>query len=330
MSGETSSKDNPDTGTSPSRPGPPVQASVIVCTYNRSGLLRMTLDALAAQQVSTDISWEVIVVDNNSRDDTRDVVDNARLAFPRLRYEFQGQQGLSHARNLGIERARGVYLLFTDDDVCPEPDWLETIVLAMQEEDCDACGGYIAPIWERSPPPWLTERFYGFLALKTDKDKQYDVHALAEAPFGANMAFRRDVFDRIGNFDTKRGRIGNVLASGEEWDLFDRMLAKGMRIIFVPEARVHHRVEAYRTYRRYFIRWRFQASRNEAETEGITGDRLLFGVPLYVFPQLGRATWRALWTQLSGAADEAVFKWMLVSHLLGLASGSRRRGKTSD
>ena len=77
-------------------------------------------------------TWEVIVVDNNSKDHTKAVVEEAQRAWPLLRYEFEGAQGLSHARNHGIACARGDVILFTDDDVLPEPDWLETTLAGLE------------------------------------------------------------------------------------------------------------------------------------------------------------------------------------------------------
>ena len=237
-----------------------MHASIIVCTYNRAESLRHTLECLAALQSPDNYDWEVIVVDNNSNDQTHQVVKDFSSVFPCLRYEHEQQQGLSYARNHGIKSAKGDILLFTDDDVCPEPDWLETIMTSMSRYDCDACGGYIAPTWETPPPSWLTERFHGFLAIKMDSNDAYQVTTVKDAPFGANMAFRRRVFEQVGEFDTSRGRKGAELASGEDGEMFERMLAAGMKIMYLPDAKVHHRVEAFRATKKYFRRWRYQTS----------------------------------------------------------------------
>ncbi len=201
-----------------------MDASIIVCTYNRAESLRDTLRALHGQQMAASRHWEVIVVDNNSKDHTRSVVEKAQREWPLLRYEFEPAQGLSHARNHGIAAARGDVLLFTDDDVLPEPDWLDTTLRGLEKYRADACGGFVAPIWETPPPAWLTERFYGFLAVRTDRTDDYPITQASQAPFGANMAMKRAVFDRVGLFDTNRGRKGNVLASGEDGEMFERIL----------------------------------------------------------------------------------------------------------
>lgn len=298
-----------------------MDASIIVCTYNRAESLRDTLSALKAQETVSGREWEVVVVDNNSKDSTQQVVAQFQREWSRLRYEFQGEQGLSHARNRGIACARGETLLFTDDDVLPAPDWLEVTLAGLDEHGADACGGYIAPIWEVPPPNWLTERFYGFLAVRTDRSDSYMITDPSQAPFGANMAFRRSVFDRVGNFDIRRGRHGNILAGGEDIELFERILSAGLRAVFLGHSRVRHKVEAYRCTKRYLRRWRFQSSRNLAITKGLVGDRRIFNIPLYLFPQTLRAAILVVTAHLTKPADEALFREMIVFHFLGTMQG---------
>ena len=168
-----------------------MDATIIVCTYNRCESLRDTLRALRAQEVGKPGLWEVIVVDNNSKDQTALAVEEFRRVWPLLRYEFEPMQGLSHARNHGIAAARGDLLLFTDDDVLPDPDWLEHTLAGIEKYGADACGGYIAPIWETGPPLWLTERFYGFLAVRTDRGDDYTLTEASQTPFSATWPSRK-------------------------------------------------------------------------------------------------------------------------------------------
>jgi GT2 family glycosyltransferase len=301
-----------------------MDASIIVCTYNRAESLKDTLAALAKLEALSTREWEVVVVDNNSRDHTRQVVEEMQRTWPRLRYVFEPEQGLSHARNRGIAESNGEIILFTDDDVMPESDWLETTLTGLEKYHSDACGGYIAPIWETPPPAWLTERFYGFLAVRTDRTDDYPIESGSQAPFGANMAFRKAVFDKVGPFDTNRGRKGKVLASGEDGEMFERILAAGYKAVFLGQSRVHHKVEAFRLTKRYFRRWRFQTSRNIAQSRGVAGDRRLLNIPLYLFPQLLRAIVRMLWGHLTQSRDEAFHREIIVFHFLGLIQGLYR------
>lgn len=295
--------------------------SVIVCTYQRAASLQDTLAALKRLSVPAGLGAEFIVVDNNSSDDTRRVVEAFQVDWPALRYAFEGAQGLSHARNHGITVAQGQYILFTDDDVLPEEDWLARTVTGLDQYQADACGGYIAPIWETSPPAWLTERFYGFLAVRTDREDDYPIDSPSLAPFGANMAFRRSVFERVGLFDTERGRKGKVLASGEDGEMFERILAAGLKAVFLGTARVHHKVESFRMTKAYLRRWRRQTSQNLAISRGMPGDRRVFNIPLYLFPQFARALFRMLVARLRGPADESFNRELIVCHFIGTFQG---------
>lgn len=298
-----------------------MDATVIVCTYNRAESLRDTLRVLRALKASPARTWEVIVVDNNSSDHTKAVVEEAQRNWSLLRYEFESQQGLSYARNRGISCAVGGVILFTDDDVLPEPEWLETTLAGLERFAADACGGYIAPIWEVPPPTWLTERFFGFVAVRTDRTDSFLMNSQDPTPFGANMAFRRAVFDEVGLFDTTRGRKGAVLASGEDGEMFERIHRAGLRVAFLGDSRVHHKVEAFRCTKKYLRRWRRQSSRNIAVSRGVPGERRIANVPLYLFPQLLRAIGRALGGWLSQPSDEAFHREMIVWHFVGTMQG---------
>lgn len=302
-----------------------LDASVIVCTYNRAKSLAETLQCLRDQQVRADRAWEVVVVDNNSRDDTQAVVQRFQAHWPRLRYVFHPVQGLSHARNRGVAEARGRILLFTDDDVHPEPDWVEKVLTGMERHGAAACGGYIGPIFEVTPPAWFTPRFYGFVAVRNDRTDDYPIIEPGQAPFGANMAFRREVFERVGLFDVSRGRTGKVLASGEDGEMFERILGAGMKVVFLGGARVHHKVEAFRLTRRYLLRWRYQTSRNIAESRDVPGARRVFNIPPYLLPQTLRAVGRAVAGSVFAAPDEAVHRQIIVAHFLGTLHGLLRR-----
>lgn len=307
-----------------------MDATIVICTYNRADSLSETIRALRDQVTTSDRVWEVIVVDNNSCDGTRKLIEGLQADWPRLRYEFEGKQGLSHARNHGIRCSVGRIVLFTDDDVIPEPGWLEATLDGIAKYEADACGGFISPIWEASPPAWLTERFYGFLAVRTDREDDYVIEKPSQAPFGANMAFRRTVFDRVGLFDTSRGRKGKVLASGEDGEMFERVLAAGLKAVFLGGSRVHHKVEAFRMTKRYIRRWRMQTSRNIVLSKGFPGERRLFNVPLFLFPQLARAVTRMIAGRLTGPADEAFYREVIVFHFLGTIQGllqTRCRGR---
>ncbi len=308
-----------------------MNATLVVCTYNRCESLADTLAAIGKLQVPEGFEWELIVVDNNSRDATKATVERFQASQPslRIRYMFQHEQGLSHARNLGISAAKGEFVVFTDDDVLPDPDWLARLVAGMRQYQCAAAGGYIEPLWLADPPAWLTERFYGFLALRTDHEGPKDVRVENDMPFGANLAFERRILEAIGTFDTELGRKGNKLAGGEEIDVLMRVVHHGGRVMYFPQARVRHKVEAFRLKKSYFRQWRYQGSMNQASasTWPKSAGRQIAGVPLYLVRQLVETIWKTLLMHLTRPADEAFRQEMVVWHFLGLIRGLASRSR---
>ena len=297
-----------------------INISVIICTYNRADSLADTIGCLAEQSYETD-NWELIVVDNNSNDNTEEVIREFSEKLPNLTYKFEPQQGLSHARNLGIQSAQGEIIVFTDDDVLPEIDWLVRINNNMEKYNCDACGGYIAPKWEVPPPTWLTEIFYGFLAIKTDTTGPRQLSINDELPFGANMAFRKSMFSEHGLFDTQKGRKGNILAGGEDIEMFQRIINANCPVYYFPDIKVTHKVEAFRVKKNYFRRWRFQCSKNIAMTSTFEGSRRIFGIPLYLISQTVKAIIKSFHYLISMPQDVAFRQEMIVWHFLGSIAG---------
>lgn len=297
-----------------------IKVSVIICTYNRANSLADTLCCFTKQSYNIE-NWELIVVDNNSNDNTKEIISQYSRKLPNLIYKFEPQQGLSYARNLGINSADGEIIVFTDDDVLPEADWLVQIQTNMEKYQCDACGGYIAPKWEAPPPPWLTEIFYGFLAIKTDTNGPRQLAINDELPFGANMAFRKSIFSMYGLFDTQKGRKGNVLAGGEDGEMFARIIRANCSVYYFPDIKVTHKVEAFRIKKNYLRRWRFQSSKNIAMASTFEGSRKIFGIPLYLIPQTARAIIKSFFYLITMPKDIAFRQEMIVWHFLGSIAG---------
>ena len=198
-----------------------MDCSVVITTYNRAKLLADTLLSLADQQVSPAVRWEVIVVDNNSRDETEDVVRRcSETTSLRIRHVFEPRQGQSFARNRGIEAAEGAVILFTDDDIIPNPDWVSAMLRAIDADDCEGAGGKVLPLWEGEVPSWLSGRsdLLSWLALvDSDEACMLDYPLVASRRIvGASMGFRRSVFQEFGRFPTNLGHRGRRMYGGEE------------------------------------------------------------------------------------------------------------------
>ena len=118
--------------------------TIIICTYNRSHNLPGCVECLAQQQDAETFDWEILIVDNNSSDDTRQVVEQlASVSSVKLRYAFEPQQGLNYARNQGVQASDSRYFCFVDDDIKVRPDWLAALYQALESNDADTVGGRI-------------------------------------------------------------------------------------------------------------------------------------------------------------------------------------------
>jgi glycosyltransferase involved in cell wall biosynthesis len=240
-------------------------ATVVIATFNRASLLDETLHSIRALRVSSTRAWDVIVVDNNSTDGTRAVVERHARDFPvPLRYLFELAQGRSSALNAGIAAASGSIVAMTDDDVRVDPGWLEAACDALLEPDDPAtayAGGPVSPLWEADPPPWLDLSrgdLWGTIAIQDHGDRPFVYEEKRRVPLGANMAVRRSVFADIGMFRGDLGRSSGTLVLGQEVpELLARARAAGCKGRYVPAMRVEHHIPARRLTREYFRRWWF-------------------------------------------------------------------------
>lgn len=232
--------------------------SVIICTYNRSELLLSTIHSLLNQSFPHD-QYEIIIVDNNSTDGTRKIVDEIMLtSCVTVRYIFEAQQGLSFARNRGICEAKGDFVVFVDDDIEAELLWLENIIDSFSDDQIVAAGGPLRPLWLSSRPEWLTDSWLDYLSVSEfEKASSTGFFSDPDAPWGANMAFRRSVFVEVGYFATSLGRQETNLLSGEEYELFCRIYANGFKIAFAKGAVVKHKILPVRLQKNWFYRRSF-------------------------------------------------------------------------
>src|SRR6201996_6696674 len=240
-----------------------MKISVILCTYNRADSLELTLRSLAVSQFRSVVDWEILIVDNNSKDDTRAVAKTFCDRYPgRFRYIFETRQGKSHALNRGVEETKAEILAFIDDDVIAEPDWLENLTLPLADQSLSGVGGRIVPPQSFAPPPWLAlEGEYAMTGILALFDKGDKAIPLDEPPFGTNMAFRREVFEQFGLFRKDLGPQPGSEIRGEDMEFGRRVLREGVRLWYVPTAVVHHAVPEQRLTKEYFLRFLYDHGR---------------------------------------------------------------------
>lgn len=272
--------------------------TVILCTHNRCESLAKALDSVAAQRLSESVAWEVLVVDNNSSDLTRPVVLEFCSQYPgRFRYLFEPQQGKSYALNSGIREAKGAVLAFLDDDATVEASWLKNLTATLLNCGWAGAGGRILPEKNFSPPRWLS--FSGSkgryaLAPLALFDLGDEPGQLTESPFGTNMAFRKEVFEKYGGFRTDLGPQPGSEIRNEDTEFGNRLLAGGELLRYEPDAVVYHPVSENRTQKEYYLTWWFDKGRADIRQFGFRQDTSsIWGVPLYLLRSL--AIWVLRW-----------------------------------
>jgi glycosyltransferase involved in cell wall biosynthesis len=261
-----------------------LKITVILCTYNRCQTLANALESVALTKFSDPVEWEVLVVDNNSKDQTRVVVEDYCRRYPgRFRYLFEGQQGKSYALNAGIRASDGDVIAFMDDDVTVDPMWLQNLTAPLQNGDWAGAGGRTLPAQPYSLPRWLTiEGPYemgGIVAAVFDLGDRPG--ELDRPPYGTNMAFQRKMFDRYGLFRTDLGPRPGSEIRNEDTDFGRRLMSAGERLRYEPSAIVYHPVLEGRLKKDYLLKWRFDMGRAAIWEVGKRPDVL--GLPRFYF-----------------------------------------------
>lgn len=230
--------------------------SIIVCTYNRDKYLYGALQCIAANGFSAD-SYEIILVNNNSTDNTEKECIRFQSDYPEVnfRYFLETAQGLSFARNRGIKESRGEILLFLDDDSFVQKDYFVNLVRNLEDyPDADAFGGKITPLFESDvTPEWLAKWNKSWISA-IDLGNRVRLFKKGKYPIGANMGIRRSCIEAVGDFNTKLGRSRKNLMGGEEKDIFNRIRNQGRKIYYFPDVEVQHVIPPSRTTKEFICK----------------------------------------------------------------------------
>jgi len=293
--------------------------TVALCTHNHADRLVRTLADLAHLK-PTASPWEFLVIDNASTDTTPALLaaSDWRPAGMDVCIVREEKLGLSNARNRALQEAHGEYILFMDDDETPDPAWLTEYEQAMREYQPDALGGCIEVLFEDGARPrWLQDELLGFLG-KLDHGEARWLTERATPIFGGNFAFRRSVFERIGNFDARLGRQGAANIGGEDTEIYRRLLEHDCRVRWVPQAIIHHRIQTPKLRRSYFLDLHFRQGRMEGARKRGANSRI---PQLYLYPQVARAYGRALATRLRQGANHSLRLEMNAAYFTGYMLG---------
>jgi glycosyltransferase involved in cell wall biosynthesis len=260
--------------------------SVILATYNRATSLQVTLESFSNVGFSGDWTLELLVVDNNSTDSTREVVQTfATHAGFSVRYIFEKTQGRSAALNSGIIQARGEIVVFTDDDVVFHREWLSNVKRTFDIYDCAAVAGRVIPLWSHAKPDWL-EMEGQFAVVHFDMGDE--LKEIRIPPLGANSAFRRDVFKQYGLFRLDLGVNGSRhTITCDDTELGERLIQAGEKIVYCPNAIVYHPVDPERTTKKYFLSWYYYNGISLTRMSGIEDEGVFwFGAPRWLYREM--------------------------------------------
>ena len=221
------------------------KVDIAICTWNRDALLAQTLDSVLNLCVPDSVSLTVLIVDNNSVDDTPAVIESfsarigAQTSVVALR---ESNQGHTFSRNTAIDAATGELLLWTDDDVIVSPNWVELYVAAAENDaETSFWGSVIEPIFPGGQPVWVEQNWDILKGCFADRDLGDEPLAFnpTRLPYGANFAIRTEIQKQF-RFATELGRRGNVVLGEDEIDLFHRLLAQGHSGNWLPGVVVEH------------------------------------------------------------------------------------------
>lgn len=299
------------------------EITVCICTYNRSSFLARTLESFMKAPMG--YNWELLIVDNNSKDDTRDVVQAFGTDLP-VRYVMEAAQGLSYARNQAIQECLGELLIFTDDDVQVSSSWLnEFITAAKLFPEADYFGGRVLPYWPAGRPSWLKDEgvsLLGGLFVCYDLGTEVRMYRTQDpTPYGASFAIRRRLFDCLDPFRIDLGVTGNIPGRGEESEYLSRARECGFSGAYVGTAVCYHWVDPIRLRLSYMYRFGIQKGIAEVKMygcqnlKGSLSKEFLFAV-------------RGLFQLAKGRGDRFRQCIIMMGIQAGLRHASRQRDQT--
>ena len=259
---------------------------LIIPTYNRHQLLRSALESVLRAHIPAGMKVSVIVVDNNSSDATPEVVAAFIKPFSgRLKSLHESRQGRSQALNAGIQASAADLIGCIDDDEEIDADWFKVVRQAFDDPQIQFVGGPYIPQWESPAPPWIPPEYSGVLGIIDGGPHPFifdqNYHGIL---MGGNAAYRRHVFEKVGLFDTALGHKGSRLTAEEDNDMYERLLAAGVKGMYLPNLVIYHKIPPARLTKRYFRRWCFW----NGVSRSVLGRRRpepvahIFGIPRYL------------------------------------------------
>lgn len=269
--------------------------TVAICTYNGANRLPRLVTALRQQECP--IPFEILIVDNNSTDDTQRVLRQlASLGGAPLRFVKEMQQGIPYARNRAIEESMArTCMAFIDDDELPGPHWLQAAVDALDREGAECVGGEIrVGLSVAQRPSWMTEELLGFLGQVQNGPDPFWITDHSTPVWSGNVAYRTSLFADGLRFDQRYNRQRRGIGGGSDGIMFRELLQRKCRIRYRPDMVIEHLISSEKLRRSYFLHLHFVAGRRFGQYETGEYARTIMGIPPFMMAQALRAWWRAL------------------------------------
>ncbi len=278
-----------------------MKLSVVIPTYNREKLLAQTLQSLDDAQIPPNLIVEIIVVNNNSTDDTEQVIEQfkAKMQSVGLTSILEAKQGRSAAVNAGIRQVKSELVAMIDDDIQINADWFVEVDKIFRErwDELDFVGGKVLPIWEIEPPKWVTEIKDVGICWRDYGEKEWEYSPKTPIVTGGHAVFKTDIFREIGSYSEELGVKKKNLISCEDDVMFDKLLDAKKRGIYSPKLIVNHFVPAHRMTKNYFRQWNFGAGMSwmlvDEFHKPYTGAKFL-RVPRYLFRDAAKGIWHKI------------------------------------
>lgn len=266
---------------------------LIIPTYNRASLLKDCLESVLSAARPTGLNVRVVVVDNNSRDNTKEVVQSfvGQGEFA-VSYLFVARPGKSAALNEALAQTDGEFVGLIDDDEQIDPAWFEVAYREFSASPpMDYIGGPCYPNWEHAAPDWLPSAYPGAIGIVLRPERVAFSPEFGGMLMGGNAIIRRATLQKVLPYPEQLGKIGKKIRSGEDEVIYHRLLDIHAQGMVVPDLIIYHWIPAERMTKRYFRRWvigRGISIGSQLRKRGFQEAGLL-GIPRYKFGDSLRA-----------------------------------------
>jgi glycosyltransferase involved in cell wall biosynthesis len=296
------------------------KATIAVCSYNRSNLLQLCIKSVSEINFPKE-DFEVLVVDNNSTDNTVEVCHSIPSLYPNLnfRYLVETKQGVGHARSRCAKEANGEIIAYIDDDCLADVNWLKEIVRFYDEyPEAMSTGGKIVPKYVVPVANWFGKYFWGLVGNYDLGDNVFQMKGV-RYPSGANMHFRKVAFERYGYFDGNLGRSGKSLMAGEEKAMYLKLIENNEKVYYLPQVIVQHHVEGNKFDKSYVRKHSYGIGGSERLMNKNNVWKITMKFGEYVL-KLGYAIIYGFTYLLKGEADKMImlikFRWWVIEGFL--------------